>query len=287
MNCIEANQICLVTFLETQGINLVKQSRNNFWYCSPFRNEKTPSFKVDQVKNIWYDFGIATGGGLVDLVCKYYKVDVPGALHLLSGATIAIPLLPLSDKQPIHIYQEARMQIKHIQPLRNYALIQYLNGRKINSKFACLYCREAHYKTPTSDRSYFSIAFENDSHGYELRNKYFKGSTSPKDITNIPGKNGFIVNVFEGFMDFLSALTYYNTPQPSCDTIVLNGVGFIQKFIDRLPRYAGINLYLDNDRAGKEASDRIFEVRPNAVNRSQLMYPENKDFNEFICSCRK
>jgi len=63
---------------------------------------------------------------------------------------------------------------------------------------------------------------------------------------------------------------------------VLNGVGFIQKFIDRLPRYARINLFLDNDRAGQEASDRIAELRPDAVNRSQILYPGFKDYNEFL-----
>lgn len=287
MNCKKANEMNIARFLMSKGINPDKTVGNSFWYCSPLRNEKTPSFKVDLVKNLWHDFGTGTGGSLVDLVCKYYNVDVPGALLILFGASIETPILSFSDKQSLSHNQESRLVVKNVQPLQNYALIQYLNGRKINPGFACLYCREAHYNTPTSDRSYFSIAFENDRHGYELRNKYFKGSTSPKDITTIPGKNGFAVNVFEGFVDFLSALTYYNIQQPSCDTIVLNGVGFIQKIIDRLPRYARINLYLDNDNAGKEASDRIVEVRPDAVNRSQLMYPGNKDFNEFICSCRK
>ena len=287
MNCKLANEISIAGFLMSKGINPAKAAGNSFWYCSPLRNEKTPSFKVNRVKNVWYDFGTATGGRLVDLVCKLYNVDVSGALLILSSASIETPIVSFSDKQSFNVYREARIAIKQIQPLQNYALIQYLNGRKINPNFACLYCREAHYNTRASDRSFFSIAFENDRHGYELRNKYFKGSTSPKDITTIPGKNGFAVNVFEGFIDFLSALTYYNTPQPSCDTIVLNGVGFIQKFIDRLPRYAGINMYLDNDRAGKEASDRIVEVRPNAVNHSQLIYPDYKDFNEFICSITK
>jgi len=282
MNCKLANEMNIAGFLMSKGINPAKTAGNSFWYCSPLRNEKTPSFKVDRVKNVWYDFGTATGGRLVDLVCKYYNVDVPGALLILSGASIATPLLPFTDKQTFHDYQETKIEIKYTQPLQNIALIQYLHQRKINPGLASLYCREAYYCTYRRDRSYFSIAFENDLHGYELRNKYFKGSTSPKDITTIPGINGFAVNVFEGFMDFLSALTYYNIQQPSCDTIVLNGVEFIQKFIDRLPRYARINLFLDNDRAGQEASDRIAELRPDAVNRSQILYPGFKDYNEFL-----
>jgi DNA primase len=90
------------------------------------------------------------------------------------------------------------------------------------------------------------------------------------------------VNLFEGFMDFLTALTYFKTARAGCDTIVLNGVGFVDKFIELHPNYSRINLYLDNDTAGKEAARRILELRPDAVNRSQIIYPKHKDFNDFL-----
>ena len=282
MNCKLANEMNIAGFLMSKGINPDKTAGNSFWYCSPLRREKTPSFKVDRVKNVWYDFGTATGGHLIDLVCKFYNVDVPGALLILSGASISAPILSFSDKQSLSHYPEAKIDINRIQPLENRILLQYLSGRHINPGLASIYCREVYYHTWEGGREYFAIAFENNGHGYELRNKYFKGSSSPKGITTIRGKNGISVNVFEGFMDFLSALTYYNTEQAACDTVVLNGVGFTQKFIDLMPQYTGIHLYLDNDKAGKEAANRILELRPDAVNRSQLMYPDCKDFNEFI-----
>ena len=37
-------------------------------YKSPFRNEHTPSFKVDYNQNLWYDFALDEGGSLIDLV---------------------------------------------------------------------------------------------------------------------------------------------------------------------------------------------------------------------------
>jgi hypothetical protein len=166
--------------------------------------------------------------------------------------------------------------------LQNHALIQYLESRKINASISSKYLQEAYYRTNSSDKQYFSIAFSNDKKGFELRNKYFKGSTSPKDITTIPGKTDYAVNCFEGFSDFLSALTWYKTDQPACDTIVLNGVGFVEKFIDLMPRYGRINLYLDNDNAGKATAKQIQDLRPDAINRSVLLYPKFKDFNEFI-----
>jgi DNA primase len=279
MNCKQANEKNIAGFLMSKGINPNKPEGNNFWYCSPLRNEKEPSFKVCRVKNVWYDYGTGTGGRLVDLVCKMYNVNVPRALLILSGITVENTPLFSSDKQK---YNESQIELKHIQPLQNQALIQYLSSRKINPVIAAKYCKEAYYKITNNEKQYFSIAFENDSNGFELRNKYFKGSTSPKDITTIPGKNHLAVNVFEGFMDFISALTFYNSDCSACDTIVLNGVGFIKKFINLLPNYTKINLYLDTDKAGQEAAKRIQELRPEAVNRSQIIYPQYKDFNEFI-----
>lgn len=210
-----------------------------------------------------------------------YNVGVPGALLILSGAAVENPHISFSEKQE-DLAPETSIEIKHVQLLQNKALIQYLTSRKITKELASRYCSEAYYKTTSLDKQYFAIAFENDRHGYELRNQYFKGSTSPKGITTIPGKNSFAVNCFEGFMDFLSALTWFKTESPACDTIILNGVGFIEKFIDLMPNYTRISLFLDNDQAGKNAVDRIQALRPDAVNRSQLLFENCKDFNKFI-----
>lgn len=281
MNCLQANSISIAGFLMSKGIYPDKQSGNNLWYCSPLRKETEPSFKVCRNKNVWFDYGICTGGRLVDLVCKMNNVGVPGALLLLSGAVTERSHISFPDKQEPFV-METKIEIKHLQPLQNRALIQYLTGRKISAVLASKFCNEVYYKTNNGDKQYFAISFENDSHGYEIRNKYFKGSSSPKNITTIPGENSFAVNVFEGFMDFLSSLTYCKSNQSASDTIVLNGLGFVEKFIEIMPKYTKLNLYLDNDKAGKETAARIQDTRPDAVNRSQIIYPQYKDFNEYI-----
>ena len=83
-------------------------------------------------------------------------------------------------------------------------------------------------------------------------------------------------------MDLLSAQSYYNIHHPPCDSVVLNGVGFVERFIALMPRYSYIDLYLDNDAAGQEACRRIQNLRSDAVNQSQLLYPNHKDFNDFL-----
>lgn len=282
MNCTNANQMNIAGFLQSRGFRPNKVTVNSFWYFSPLRVEKTPSFKVDRFKNLWYDFGTATGGRLLDLVCKIYNVDLSGALLILSGQRILKPVISFSDKQTLISKFETKLEILRIKPLQNIALIQYLGQRKINQRVASLHCKEAYYKIHSEGREFFSVAFENDCHGWEIRSKYFKGSSSPKDITTIKANDSTKVNVFEGFMDFLSAMSYYNVHCPACDTVVLNGVGFIERFTASMAKYSSINLFLDNDSAGIEAARRVIALRPDALNRSQVIYPGFKDFNEFL-----
>ncbi len=57
MTCAEANQIDLANYLYSLGIQPQKIRNNDYWYQSPLRDEKTPSFKVNRTLNAWYDFG--------------------------------------------------------------------------------------------------------------------------------------------------------------------------------------------------------------------------------------
>ena len=56
---IEAmRQIPLADFLARLGYEPVRRSGNELWYCAPYRNERTPSFRVNVAKQLWYDFGL-------------------------------------------------------------------------------------------------------------------------------------------------------------------------------------------------------------------------------------
>ena len=280
MDCKSANEINIAGFLMSKGINPAKTIGNSFWYCSPFRNERTPSFQVNRDKNRWFDFGIGAGGSLIDLVCRMYHVGVAGALLILSGISVDERIFFIDHRADVT--PPARISIKQVQPLKSRALFQLLVNRKINPIFASRYAVEATYQLGSKEKCNFAIGFKNNSGGYELRNKYDKLSTSPKDITTIEGKNRLGVNIFEGFMDFLSALTYFKTDRSGCDTIILNGVGLVSRIFDRLSGYQTINLFLDNDRAGLNTAGQIQLIRPDAINRSMNIYPDFKDFNDFL-----
>ena len=60
--------------------------------CSPFKNERTPSFKVSNVKNIWKDFGSGKGGtSIIDFIQAYKGVDFLEAVKI-SCEALNIPI---------------------------------------------------------------------------------------------------------------------------------------------------------------------------------------------------
>ena len=62
MNCEQANQVDLVDYLNSLGYQPQKIRGADYWYFSPFRDEKEPSFKINRNKNVWYDHGPGKGG---------------------------------------------------------------------------------------------------------------------------------------------------------------------------------------------------------------------------------
>lgn len=282
MNCEQAKKIQIADFLSNQGYKPIRVYGQNAWYNSPVRTDKNPSFKVNVSKNQWYDAGTGSGGNILDLVMLMNSTNVTGALMILQKPELSKPSFSFSEKQ-----KSASIEIKHIQPLQNRALLQYLKERCIPLEIARIYLMEAYYKV--NDKQYFALAFKNDKGGYDLRNgnktekspNGYKLKASPNYITTIPGNNSAI-NVFEGFMDFLSAMIYYRTKKPGNKTIILNTVKN-WAYVEPLLKSAGkINLYLDNDNAGFEATEKIRELNPNVTDYSQIIYPKNKDFNEFL-----
>lgn len=277
MNCTEAKEISIISYLESIGYRSKRSSNGISWFCSPFRNESEPSLKVELKNNIWYDHGAGMGGTILDLVMKLNNATVKEALSILEK--------PKLSKHEFSFFQQqnsqlAGIEIKHVQQLQNRALLQYLESRKITPVKATNYLKESYYQV--NGKQYFALAFENDLGGFELRNKYFKGSSSPKAITTIPGTRN-AVNISEGFFDFLSALEYYQTTKPAGTCIILNSVSNLETIIDNLKHYQTINLYLDNDRAGELAAETIKHTHPKVKDYSKIIYPDYNDFNDFIC----
>ena len=77
MNSSQAKKISLYSLMHHIGRSPVdvRKSGDEVWYCSPFRNEKTGSFKIKLSENVWYDFGEGAGGNIIDFVMRYKNCD--------------------------------------------------------------------------------------------------------------------------------------------------------------------------------------------------------------------
>ena len=278
MNTLQAKKIQIVSYLQENNISPQRVSKNNAFYKSPFRKENEASFKVDTNLNLWYDYGLGKGGNIIDLCMLIKKTDVKGALKELSAVKNSDFSFFNSKKEP----GTPIIKINYIQDIQNKALIQYLETRKISLQLAKMYLKEAYYKV--ENKQYFALAFENDKGGFELRNKYFKGAASPKYYTTIKGKENKHLNIFEGVYDFLSALDFYKTDRPKNTSIILNSTANKNAVLNELSKYNSIFLFLDNDNTGTEAAKLFSENHKKAINRTKLLYPGHKDFNDFICN---
>ena len=64
-------------------VNL-KKAGSNFKGLSPFADEKTPSFMVSPVKQIWKDFSTGKGGNAITFLMEHEHYSYPEAIRYLA-----------------------------------------------------------------------------------------------------------------------------------------------------------------------------------------------------------
>ena len=62
----------------------LKKSGSNFKGLSPFSQERTPSFMVSPVKQIWKDFSSGKGGNVVAFLMEHEHFSYPEAIRYLA-----------------------------------------------------------------------------------------------------------------------------------------------------------------------------------------------------------
>ena len=290
MNIKEAKQIRLVEYLRIIGHSPINARGCQYWYHSPLREERTPSFKVNDNLNEWYDFGLSAGGDIIELGKHLYRTsNVSMVLLRISENAIGIPFQQLQSRSVRPCPIEEEMENVEVRELGHHALLSYLRSRYINENIGRLYCKEIHYEL--RKRHYFAIAFENKTGGYEVRNPYYKGCIKGKDISVIRYNKDIIqshVCVFEGFMDFLSYQElhrkgdYHVCIDSPTDFLVMNSVSNLNKCLVELEQYAAIHCYLDNDLAGRKTVATIAGLCGNRVTDHSECYYNYKDLNDYL-----
>ena len=277
----EIKSIPLATFLSQLGHEPTARKGTRLWYKSPLRQEHTPSFKVETTLNCWYDFGLGRGGNIIDLAAEMYQsTDLRYLMRCIADSCPVPSVQTVASSYPQR-HSAPSMERFEIVPLEHRALVAYLQERGIPAHIAKAKCKEAHYNV--NGRFYFAVAFENVSGGRELRNRYFKGCRGRKDISYLPwARDGPSTEcaVFEGFIDYLSALTLGIIS--GADAIILNSVVNVNKAVPYLNGYADINCYLDNDTAGRTSLAELTAIYGSTMIDRSILYSEFNDLNEFL-----
>lgn len=268
----------------------------DYHYKSPIRNERNSSFAVSLTKNLWYDAAETEGGDIIAFVRQYFSCDVSQALKHIEQIMGTVPFLLASKppQQEPQAKQKKGIVVHRVKVLKSEGygayLVTYLKSRNIPLDIAQCYLNNVSFYL--NGKHYFGLGWKNTKDGWELRNQHFKTATN-KAYSLIQGtSNKSAVNVFEGMIDFLSALVYYGKDLPPNDTIILNSTSLVNSALGHIQCYDMANLYLDNDKAGNKATRHIQANHLKAIDRRDVFirgacpYTWFKDFNDYLVKTR-
>ena len=77
-----------------------KPDRGEYWACCPFHAERTPSFKVDDPKGVYYCFGCQAKGDIYGFVQAIENVEFGEAMQILARrAGLAVPVASQKERE--------------------------------------------------------------------------------------------------------------------------------------------------------------------------------------------
>lgn len=282
MNSKQAKAEPLPEFLGRLGHVPTSIRGNDVWYRSPFRpGERTPSFKVDRQKNVWFDHGMGEGGTIIDLMVHLEgESDIGRVLERIAWVLGSPPkervVMPaVRDRErPVPV-------IDRVHGIEDRALEAYVRERGIPLDLARLYLQEVSYRV--GEHRFRALGFANDAGGFEVRSPSFKGTLGTKDIRFLPQGESHRAAVFEGFFDFLSVLAHYRKDRADAHVLVLNSMSMMERGVQRLQaaQVKKLYAYLDHDSAGEYGLSVLQAVPDWQVLDSSGLYAGFKDANAF------
>lgn len=282
MNTKQAKAIRIDEYLSCLGYSPGKVGEKGSWYLSmlALNGEKTPSFQVSPDGHAFHDWSTGASGSIVDLAMYIIRRhDVSSALAHIE-ATMGRSV-SASASCSLSLYQHKSLEILSVESLASPSLFCYAESRSIPANVISAYCKEVRYRNILTGKEYYSLGWPNDAGGWELRNRYSKLAAAPKDVSTINDLCDCTMLVFEGFFDFLSAVQmgWFRRDEMNC--IVLNSTALVDKSFPILANANRVVCLLDNDDAGRKATNRILQFCPQAEDYSSH-FAGCRDLNEYL-----
>lgn len=219
-------------------------------------------------------------GSIIDLVC-YIKNETPvNSVNLLLNDSemnkyIHTPK-PKTEKgsifKVINTYDNNR-------PIDNYLL-----SRKVHIQNALnIGCKIVYFENINTRKKMFGLGIKNVKDNWVVKTSLDNLKTvciGSNDISVIKGSDN-VISIYEGLFDVLSHIEIGMKYKDST-IIILNGVGnFKTEYIQGLNKYKKVLLYLDNDNAGSELTNKILKEVPQSKDKRKY-YSNYKDLNDYI-----
>ena len=183
MDVRQMREIPIADFLNAMGVCPAKQRGQVLWYSAPYRMERTPSFKVNTAKNVWFDFGIGKGGDIFDLAGAFIGSEdflLRAAFIAKSGACS----LPVMTQSPRNKEGEPAFEDIWVRSLQDSKLLGYMEKRGINAHVVIPNDEEV--RSRVRGKRYYTIGFRNMTLIY---------STMPSSISSKRISNMFLESV--------------------------------------------------------------------------------------------
>lgn len=294
MNIEQAKrEISIVAYLSANGHEPVGMKGSEYKYRSPFREEKVPSFFVNDAQGKWNDFGFE-GGDIIRLAMHLHNLlSVSEALQHLSAyvtTSVSSTIKPKPRLSQKTLFDTSKSTITNVRPkpLHHFVLLKYLREQRgIREAIAKRYLKLVLYDNK-GRKDLFAIGWKNDSEAWELRSagsKDFKSVTGKKDVTTLDrvGEANRCF-VFESMLDFLSVLELKNTLTLEGQVIILNSTNLVKRIIPFLEFHSFTTIYtfFDNDKAGKKALTGLKSAFKHPDIQPQTFYYGYSDVNDYL-----
>ena len=179
----------------------LKKAGSNFKGLSPFVNEKSPSFMVSPVKQIWKDFSSGKGGNAISFLMEHEHYTYPEAIRYLAKKyNIEIEETEQSDEQKVQASERESMYLVS-EYARNYFHDILLNSQK-GKAIGLSYFKERGFTDETIKKFELGYALDQWSAFTDaaLKNKYQLEFLEKTGLTIVKeGQDGGAYKQFDRF----------------------------------------------------------------------------------------
>jgi len=264
--------------LANNGVLTYDQTIGNEMYYKK-EGQHTGSISVNTDKNIWYDHSEDKGGDIFSAVERFEGVDgYYKQVKHLSNNSFEFKHISKDDtiKQKQKVKEKYDFQLKKNDPNVNHpSLLNYLYSRGLNVADTRGVITEVHWEN--KGKKYFALGLpQPNGKGFSLFNKggYKMNVGKIRPVMFTVGENPKGYKTFEASLDFVSYKKL--NLNESYHAVVLNSTSQAMQ-VSRLDLRDTTNeLYLDNDKAGREATNLILDL---AVGNSVKNTKDTKEYS--------